>query len=147
VVDPGFVVDWWRYRGLEQILHIGDLTRGDVGSSVIVSVLAGVEKLGEGLQGGLGDLGEDGGLLAGLVPQDLQVERGEQAGFEAGVRAGQDVPGQREFIEQGGVGGLRGRRLQGVELGLDLLALAVELGEPVGDPGPHRGRGGVGGVG
>jgi hypothetical protein len=49
-----------------------------------------------------------GGLAAGLVPQDLQVERGEQAGLEAGVQAGQDVSGQRELVEQGGVGGFGG---------------------------------------
>ena len=108
-------------RDLEQILRIGRLTRGDFGS-VIVSVLAGVEEGGEGAQGGLGDLGEDGGLAAGLVPQDLQVERAEQAGLEVGVQAGQDVSGQRELIEQGGVGGLRGRRPEGVELGLGLSA-------------------------
>jgi len=33
-----------------------------------------VQDGGQGPQGGVGDLGEDGGLLAGLVPQDLQVE-------------------------------------------------------------------------
>jgi hypothetical protein len=76
----------------------------------------------------------------------VQVERVEQAGFEAGVQAGQNVPGQGQLIEQGGVGGLRGRCLEGVELGLGLLAL-VELGEPVGDPGPHGRGGGVGRVG
>jgi hypothetical protein len=70
---------------------------------------------------------------AGLVPQDLQVERVEQAGFEAGVQTRQDVSGQRELIEQGGVGCFGGRLLQGVELGLGLLALVVELGEPLGD--------------
>lgn len=75
------------------------------------------------------------------------VTRTPQAGFEGWVQAGQDVPGQRQLIEQGGVGGLRGRRLEGVELGLGLFAVVVELAEPVGDPGPHGGRGGVGRVG
>jgi hypothetical protein len=42
-----------HYRALEQILHIGRFARGVVGS-VIVSVLAGVEKGGQGAQGGLG---------------------------------------------------------------------------------------------
>ena len=68
----------------------------------------------------------------------------EQAGFEAGVQAGPDVPGQRELIEQGGVGSFGGGLLQGVELGLGLLALVVELGEPFGNAGPHGGRRGVG---
>jgi len=89
-----FAEDTGSYRRLEQILHIGSLTRDDDGSrSVIVSVLAGVEKRGQGAQGGLGDLGVDGGLPGGFVPEDLQVERGEQAGFEAGVQSGQDVSG------------------------------------------------------
>jgi hypothetical protein len=52
----------------------------------------GVEKGGHGPQGGLGNLGEDGGLLTGLVPQDLQVERVEQAGFEGGSRPGRMSP-------------------------------------------------------
>jgi hypothetical protein len=148
VVDTGFVVDPGHYRGLEQVLHIGCFTSGDPGSgSVIVSVLARVEKRGQGAQGCLGDLGVDGGLLAGLVPQDLQVEGVEQAGFEVGVQTGQDVPGQRDLVEQGGVGGFGGLDGEGVELGLGLLALVVELGEPAGDPGPHGGGGGVGGVG
>jgi hypothetical protein len=61
----------------------------------VVAVLAGV---GDGLQGGLGDLGEDGDLLAGLVRQDFDAERGEQAGFQGGRQAGQDVTQDREFV-------------------------------------------------
>jgi hypothetical protein len=37
--------------------------------------------------------------------------------------------------------------MEGVELGLGLLALVVELSEPGGDPGPHGRGGGVGRVG
>ena len=76
--DPAVAEDLGSYRGLEQILHIGRLARGDVGS-VIVPVLVWVQDAGQSAQGGLGDLGKDGGLAAGLVPQDLQVERFEQA--------------------------------------------------------------------
>ena len=83
--------DSGNYRCFEQILRIGCLVRCWFGS-VIVSVLAGIEKRRQGPQGGLGDLGEDGGLPAGLVPQDLQVEGGEQAGFEAGSRPGRMSP-------------------------------------------------------
>jgi hypothetical protein len=44
---------------------------------VVVAVLAGVKDAGDGLQGGFGDLGADGGLVAGLVPGDGDVEGGE----------------------------------------------------------------------
>ena len=115
--------------------------------SVIVPVPAGVQDAGEGLEGGFGDLGEDGGLAAGLVPQDLQVEGLEQLGFELRGQAGQDVPGQRQLVEQGGVRGLGGGLGQGGQLGFELLAFGVELGEPGADPAAHRGGGGVGRVG
>jgi hypothetical protein len=45
---------------------------------VIVPVLARVEYPGQGAEGGVGDLGVDGGLAILLVPQDVQVERVEQ---------------------------------------------------------------------
>jgi hypothetical protein len=109
-------------------------------------VLGRVENSRERPQGGVGDLDVHGGLSCGLVPQDLQVEGGEQAGLCGRVQAGQDVPGQRQVIQQGWVCGLGDDRLEGVHLGFDLFAFVVELGEPVGDPGPHRGRGGVGRV-
>ena len=67
--------------------------------------------------------------------------------LRSGGQAGQDVPGQGQLVEQGGVGGLGGDGGQGVELGLELLAFVVELGEPVADAGAHGGGGGVGGVG
>jgi len=68
-------------------------------------------------------------LVAGLVPQDFQAERGEQAGLEGGRQAGQDVSQCREFIEQGGVGGGRGGLGQGGELGFEVFAFVVEVGE------------------
>ncbi|HEX5299061.1 MAG TPA: hypothetical protein VFW50_18925 [Streptosporangiaceae bacterium] len=49
-------------------------------AGVIASFLGGFEEGGEGAQGGVGDLGVDGGLAGGLVPQDLDVERGERPG-------------------------------------------------------------------
>ena len=55
------------------MLHGSGIARIIIGS-VIVPVPAGVQDAGEGLEGGLGNLGEHGGLAAGLVPQDLQVE-------------------------------------------------------------------------
>jgi hypothetical protein len=87
-------------------------------SGVVESVLARVEDGGQGLQGGLGDLGGDDGLLAGLVPQDGDVEDLKQPGLEPGRQPGQDVPGQRQPVQQAGVDGGRGRLGQGLELGL-----------------------------
>jgi hypothetical protein len=87
----------------------------------VVAVLAGVGDGGDGLEGVLGHLGEHGGLLGGLVPQDFQAERGEQAGFEGGRQGGQDVPGEGELVEQGGVGGGRGGLGQGGELGFWIM--------------------------
>ena len=85
---------------------------GIVVGSVIVAVPAGVQDAGEGFESGVGDLGEHGGLAAGLVPQDLQVEGLEQLGLQ--LRAGRhDVPGHRELGEQGRVGGLGSGRGQG----------------------------------
>ena len=115
--------------------------------SVIVSVPAGVQDAGEGFEGGVGDLGEDGDLLAGLVPQDLQVERLEQLGLQLRRQAGQDVAGRGELVEQGGVGGFGGLLAEGGELGFELFAFAMELGEAGADPAAHRGGGGVGRVG
>jgi hypothetical protein len=79
-------------------------------SLVIVAVLAGVENGGQGPEGGVGDLGVDGGLAAGLVPQDLDVEGVQQPGLQLRRQAGQDVPGERELVEQGRVGGPGGGR-------------------------------------
>jgi hypothetical protein len=64
----------------------------------VVAVLAGVGDAGEGLQGVLSDLDEHGDLLAGLVPQDLDAERGEQAGFEGRGQAGQAVAQEGELL-------------------------------------------------
>jgi len=105
----------------------------------VVAVLAGVQDAREGLEGGLGDLGEHGGLLARLVPQDLQVEGREQVRLECRWQAGQDVPGQRQLVQQGRVDCLRCGLGQGGELGFELLAFPVEVGEPGADPGAHRG--------
>ena len=75
--------------GVGQIPHRGGPTGGGViGAGVVVTVLAGVGDAGDGLEGVLGDLHVDGGLLAGLVPQDFQAERSEQAGFEGRGRPG-----------------------------------------------------------
>jgi hypothetical protein len=49
---------------------------------VVVAVLSGVEDGVEGLQCGFGDLGGDGGLAGGLVPQHGDVEDLEQPGLE-----------------------------------------------------------------
>ena len=67
----GFVETLVHYRCFEQILHDSRIA-GRFFVSVIVAVLAGVENGWQCLQGGVGDLGVDGGLAAGLVPQDLQ---------------------------------------------------------------------------
>ena len=114
---------------------------------VIVAVLAGVENGGQGLQGGVGDLGVDGGLAAGLVPQDLDVERLQQPRLQLRGQAGQDVSGQGQLVEQGGVGGPGSRGGQGGQLGVELLALGVQVGETGADPAAQRGGGGVGRVG
>jgi hypothetical protein len=77
---------------------------GLAGAGVVVAVLAWVKDAGNGLQGGFGDLGANGGLAAGLVPQPGDVEGLEQPGFEPGRQVGQDVSGEREPVEQGRVG-------------------------------------------
>jgi hypothetical protein len=87
-----------------------------------------------------------GGLPVVLVPQHLDVGRGEQPCLQGGRQAGQDVAGE------GGVGQAgRGRRqsglVQGLELGFDVFAFVVEFGEPGADAGAHRGGCGVGRVG
>ena len=135
-----------HYRGLEQVLHRGGLT-GDADDIVIVAVLPGVEDSGKGPERRLGDLDEHGGLPARFVPEHLEVEGLEELGFELRGQGGQDVPGEGELVEQGGVGGFGGGLGESGQLGLDLLAFGVELGEPGPDPGPHRRGGGVAGVG
>lgn len=69
-----------------------------VGVGVVVAVLGGVEDGLDGVEGVFGDLGVDGGLAAGLVPQDGEVEGLEQPGLEPGRQAWQDVPGEREPV-------------------------------------------------
>lgn len=44
----------------------------------------------------------------GLVPQDFEVEGGEQLGFDGGVHAGQDVTGHGQLVEEGEVAGFGG---------------------------------------
>jgi len=92
----------------------------------VESVLGWVQDGGQVAECGLGDLGADGGLLAGLVPQDGDVEGLEQAGLEAGGQAGQDVPGEGELVEQAGVGGLWCGLGQGFELGFESFAFLVQ---------------------
>jgi hypothetical protein len=64
----------------------------------VVAILARVDDTGNGLEGVLGDLDEHGGLVVGLVPQDFQVEGGEQAGPEGGRQAGQRAGRKRTII-------------------------------------------------
>lgn len=92
--------------------HWGRACRGVV-CGVVVAVLAGVEDGGEGLEGGVCDLDGDGCQLAWLVPQDGEVECGEQAGFELVGEAGEDVAEVREFVEQCGVCGFGGGCCEG----------------------------------
>ena len=70
----------------------------------MVAVLGGVEDLGEGGEGGVGDGGGDGGLPAGLVPQDRQVDGGEQPGPEGRREVGEDVAEVGQLVYEGGVG-------------------------------------------
>jgi len=101
----GRLGDLVPYRGLDQIPHEGEIIGAVVGGGVMVFILAGVQDGGDGFEGGLGDLGLHGGLLSWLVPQHLEVEGPEQLGLQPRGQAQQDVPGQRELVEQGGVGG------------------------------------------
>lgn len=64
------------------------LVRVGVGIGVMVAVLGGVKDGLDGVEGVVGDLGVDGGLAAGLVPQDGEVEGLEEPGFELGRQAG-----------------------------------------------------------
>jgi len=109
--------------------------------------LAGVQDGGDGAEGGVGDLGADGGLAGWFVPQDGDAEGLEQSGFEPGGEAGQDVSREREPVQEFGVGGGRGGLGQGLELGFELFAFVVEFGEPGADPGAVGLGGGVVGVG
>jgi hypothetical protein len=117
------------------------------GVGVVVAVLAGVEDAGDGLEGVFGDLGADGGLAAGLVPQDGDVEGLEQAGFDPGREVGQDVPGERELVEQGQVSGGGHGLGEAFELGFEPFAFFAEFGDPGADAGAQGGGGGVGRVG
>jgi len=64
-----------------------------------------------------------------------------------GRQAGLDVPGEGELVEQGGAGGGWCGLGQGGELGVDLFAFVVQVGEAGADAGAHGGRCGVGRVG
>jgi hypothetical protein len=66
-----------RDRGFEQVSHLFWLVKGLL-VRVIVPVLGGIENPGRGAEGGVGDLGADGGLPVLLVPQDVQAERVER---------------------------------------------------------------------
>ena len=114
---------------------------GLAGVGVVVAVLAGVQDGGDGLEGGFADLGADGDLLAGLVPQDGQVEGGEQLGLEPWRQAGQDVPGEGELVQEAGVGGGRCGLGQGLELGFE----RVRVRRAARRTGRGSGRGGLGG--
>jgi hypothetical protein len=79
----------------------------------VVAVLAGVEDGGQGAEGGVGEDAVHGGLAAGLVPDDGDVEGGQQPGFERGRELGDDVAGVGDLVEDGrvcraGSGGLEG---------------------------------------
>lgn len=73
---------------------------------VVGAGLVGVEEFGECGEGVVGDGDGDGGLCVFLVPQDGQVEDGEQAVFECGRQVGEDVAGVGDLVQDGGVGGL-----------------------------------------
>ncbi len=67
----------------------------------MVAVLVGVKDGRQGVESGVRDLDADGGLASGFVPQDVQVEGGEQACFEAGRQGGEDVAGVGDLVEIG----------------------------------------------
>ncbi|HXC83323.1 MAG TPA: hypothetical protein VNV62_15870, partial [Trebonia sp.] len=79
--------------------------------------MVGVEDGGQGVEGGVGDFDVDGGLVAGFVPQDVQVECGEQACFELGRQCGEEVSGVGDLVQDGGVGCDRLAGGEGSELG------------------------------
>ena len=83
----------------------------------------------------------------GLFHRIWMSKASSSRAFSSGGQAGQDVPGERELVEQGRVGGPGGGRGQGGELGVELLAFGVQVGEPGADPAAQRGGGGVGRVG
>ena len=112
----------------------------------MVSVLVRVEKVGQGGEGGVGDGGVDRDLFAGLVPQHVEVDRGEQPCLEGGRQAVKNVLAVGQPVKDGGVGGPWLGGGEGGEAGFCFGALLVEFGEPVADAGAHGGCGGAVGV-
>ena len=79
--------------------------------------------------------------------QSTSMSKAASRRAQCGRQIGQDVAGEGELVEQGGVGGGRCRLVEGFELGFDLFAFVVEVGEAGADAGAHGGGGGVGRVG
>jgi hypothetical protein len=102
------VVDWVRYRGLLQIRKNGSreaICRAADGGAVAGVVGDGGDRAG----GGVGDGGVDGDLVEVLVVEGPDVEGLVELQLEARRGAGEQVSEVRQGVEQGGVGGSRGR--------------------------------------
>src|SRR5208283_4367832 len=111
-------------------------------------VVAGaVKEGGDDAGGGVGNGGVEGGLVHARVPQDLNIEGGDQAGLNLRGQAGQAAGQFGEQLDQGRVlcgGCLLG---EGGQLPGEFLVLVVQVAVVGADAGAHGRGGGVGGVG
>ena len=79
--------------------------------------------------------------LPGLFHMTVMSKAASSRALSARRQVGEDVAGVGDLIQQGGVHRRGDGGLEGGELGFGLGALGVQFGEPVADPGAHRGGG------
>ena len=106
-------------------------------------IVAAGEQVVKGAAGGVGDGGNEGGLLHGGVPEDLDVQGGEDLGLKAFGDFVDPAGQRRQQVNQVQVGDWRGLLSQGLALGLGGFEFVVQVSEVGVDAGPQRGRGGV----
>src|SRR5215471_4482704 len=85
------------------------------------------DDVGQGLRGAGGDGGVDGDLVILLVVDQLQAERGEQAGLDGGGQARQGVAEQGQCVQQPGLVLASGSPVQGGKPLVDLGALGLQF--------------------
>jgi hypothetical protein len=135
-----------HHRCFEQTLHVDSLS-GSIADSVIVAVLAGLRRAG-----GARRVASVISIQRVAWPAVSFHRTWRSNALNSAALAAESIPARRSPSSSGSSSsravsaawGTTARRAS--SLGLSLSALVVEFGEPVGDPGPHRG-GHVGAVG